>query len=85
MSNKPFFLSSIFSNETATKPVSKILSGIESLITELKGAISSHTTLIADSNAEIDALKKSIEASQQEIDSATAAHFNLSALIGANK
>lgn len=83
--SKPFFLTTIFGNDSTAKPVSKILSGIESLITELKEAIDSHNTKIADSNAEIDALKKTIEASQSEIDSATAAHFNLSALIGANQ
>lgn len=80
--SKPFSFSSLFGNNEATKPVSQILSGINSLITDLKSAVAAHTTKIAENEAQIEALATANKTSQEEIDQATAAQTNLAALIG---
>lgn len=80
--SKPFSFSSLFGNNESTKPVSQILSGINSLITDLKTAVASHTTKIAENEAQIEALEAANQASQDEIAQATAAQTNLATLIG---
>jgi hypothetical protein len=80
--SKSFSFSSLFGNNDSTKPVSQILSGINSLITDLKTAVASHTTKIAENEAQIEALEAANQASQDEIAQATAAQTNLATLIG---
>lgn len=81
MSKFSFF--SLFGNsQPALRPVSDILSSFQAHIAELKNVISSHTTKIAENDAKIEALEAANQTSQDEIEQATAAHTNLSALIG---
>jgi hypothetical protein len=80
--SKPFSFSSLFGGTSAAKPVNQILSGIADLISELKAAVATHNTKIAENDAQIEALKAASDASRAEIDAATNAHTNLAALIG---
>lgn len=81
MSKFSFF--SLFGNsETKPRPVADILSSFSAALAELKTAIASHTTKIAENDAQIEALEASNQTCNDEIEAASAAHTNLSALIG---
>lgn len=81
--SKPFSFSSLFGNsESIVRPVADILSSFSAALAELKTAIASHTTKIAENDAQIEALEAANQTSQDEIAAANAAHTNLAALIG---